>query len=681
MATPQIKVNPISVKAPAASPFTSGGSLSNADSNFKSTAGNPLFKMPSMSEIPKVTEGIAINGGYNTTTPVKTAPVQIPKPTPVVSSNTAATKAKTVIQPVLTAQQQAQADAQAKKANTDTLDSQTQSTDKFLLGSKSPNPNYTQPSTDTSGTTQTPTVEDHLANEALHPGQTQLYNQATGAQDWVSPGTPGYGSENPLTKVAKSSVDIGNGVTYKKYADGTYARFNANTGTYSQATAGDYSNAQQQSIVSDKINSIINGSYVLSPNEQSQINSIKSTYSSLISKQQTENANITGGMTIAQNMYGMGNTLIGQGEIHQTVIDGLDRIKATQDELSGKVAQMTEAFKKDDMALLQQSYDDFTKGQQQISVEIDSTQAKLQAQQYKMDAQQSSVNESMAKKYTDTTSPILPTDSADDLIAKLKTSPRWQDDQTVAASLTPEEDKFMGEMAVSGVSLSNMFPSLGIGKAAVNIKIGIMKSLIDNAKRLGLSGQELATSMLDKQAKAKSIIQLQNRGGQLAAQEIKVENDFNLVKKLGQKVDEKTIQGAAPFIQQWINTGTVATTGNPALNNWMGALTTTLTAYARVVSGSTGSAATTEGMNTEIQAILRKGLSTNTINEYIDNTAKPEMKNTLTGFNSSIQQLMDGMNQADGTTTAGGLGITAENNNAASAVQTNPDGTLKAVNF
>lgn len=523
-----------------------------------------------------------------------------------------------------------------------------------------------------SGSTQTstpgnPTAEDSI----LHEGQTQLYNTTSGQSEWVdnskiSNGTaPGYMSTNPQTVAVTGSVQDNNNNTLNQYADGHYGLVDS-AGNYVNITPQTYNNAKAVADAQTALTNLHNG--ILTPDQQSQINNLIAIQQKDMSDLITQNANITGGQTIAQNLYGMGNSLTGQGEIQKTITDGAQRVAQLQAAQQSAITDMKNAFADNDTKALQIAYDNYNGSVNSIKDEINTMTSTVQKAQDKIDAANTSINESMAKKYTDTTDPILPTDTAAQRQAKLQSSPTWQADTQVAASLSPAENDFMAQMAVSGVSLANMFPSLGIGAAAAATKTAILKSMIDTAQKTGMTGQELANSMLDKQSKAKTYSKLQTQGTQLAAQEMKVESDFDLVKSLGSKVGNASIQTAVPFLQNWINTGTLQATNNPALNNWLGSLTTTLTNYARVVAGQTGGGSTTASMNTEVQDLIKRGLSVATVNDYIDNVAKPEMKNTVSGYNSAMQQLMGDMNQADGTVLAGGLGAGsgASDNNSTS---------------
>jgi hypothetical protein len=219
-----------------------------------------------------------------------------------------------------------------------------------------------------------------------------------------------------------------NGVQYKKFTDGTYGRFDEQ-GNYSPATAASFQAATDAQGVSDKIKSIQNGTFQLPANQQAQLDGLSSKYAALITAQATVNANTTGGMTLAQNMYGMGNTLIGQGEITKTVNDGIQKIADLQNTLASNLATMTDAFQKDDMAMLQTSYNSYEANQKSIQAEIDKQVAYVQAQQDKQDLKSQAYALAAAAKYKDTLEPISQYDTQAEVDRKVKTSDIWKADQ------------------------------------------------------------------------------------------------------------------------------------------------------------------------------------------------------------------------------------------------------------
>lgn len=586
------------------------------------------------------------------------------KPTTVVSSQTASNTAQNIKTNVIAPYDQAVNAGNLTQSEADARDATATNDMKFLPGSGNPNPNYTAPATTP---TPPPTLDQAQTDAALHPNQTQLYNLSNGQQEWVddskvSNGTAtGYSATNPTQMGSTATVAGSNGETYKQFPDGTYGMFDAAGNYVTAANSAQFQSAKNVQDTTTALNNAKAGIY--DPAQQSQIDGITSDYQAAMDKQANVNANLTGATTLAENLAGMGNQITGQQIIAKTVSDGIAAITALTNQRNSAISQMKTAFQNDDTTALKDAYDIYNTSSTNIQKNLDKIQSDIQTAKNKQQASDESFATTMAGKYDDTDTPIDPyNDDKNAVLQKLLTSPKYQSDHAVAASLTPDESNFMGQLATSGVSLSNMFPSLGIGTAAASLKIGILKSMIDNATKAGLSAQDVANSMLDKQAKAKTYAKLQTQGSLLASQETKVESDFDLVKSLGTKVGDASIQGAAPLLQNWINTGTLATTNNPELNNWLGALTTSMTNYARVVYGQTGGAGVASGANTEVQNLLKKGLSVSTVNDYIDNVAKPEMKNTISGYDTNMKQLMDDMNNADGTVNAGG-GLGATNTN------------------
>ena len=221
----------------------------------------------------------------------------------------------------------------------------------------------------------------------------------------------------------------------------------------------------------------------------------------------------------------------------------------------------------------------------------------------------------------------------------------------------------MGELALSGASVSGMFPSLGIGAAGIKAKIPMIKSMIADAKSLGMDGQELGASLTDKQAKAGALKKIESRVSVIESNEQAVNNDFDkVVLPAAKAVSDAQWQTASPLLNSWLQTGIMATTGDAKLNNFLGSLTTTLTKYSGVVAGNTGAGGTTAQMNTELQGVLNRGLSYNAIKDYINNVAKPEMNNTVNGFKSTSSSLKQMMSQADGTFLSPSTGTDSTNN-------------------
>lgn len=184
----------------------------------------------------------------------------------------------------------------------------------------------------------------------------------------------GYSPENPTvapTKTVTGTAEIPSGTSYKQYADGTYGRFDVNGNYQGTATQQDFTNAQHGQSILDSLNQAINGAYPLKANQQAQIDSVKAIYADLIKKQETANANLTGGTTIAQNLYGLGNTTVGIGTIKQTVDDGIAKIITIQSNMNSDVAKMTSAFQSDNLNELKSAYESFSNNAKELQANID----------------------------------------------------------------------------------------------------------------------------------------------------------------------------------------------------------------------------------------------------------------------------------------------------------------------
>ncbi len=466
-----------------------------------------------------------------------------------------------------------------------------------------------------------PTAEDSI----MHDGQVQLYNQRTGAQEWVDPNTPGYGPQNPLTKVASGVQDVGEGIQYKQYADGTYARFNANTGEYSQATAGDYQDATQQKTVKDKINSIINGTYQLSPAEQSQITGIQAKYNDLIAKTQTENANITGGMTIAQNMYGMGNAPSGQGMIHQTVLDGLDRVKTLQDELAGKVADMTMAFEKDDMDMLKTSYDAYESGQGEISKEIDTLDAKIQAAKDAQATKEENYAYQQMTRYGD--ADITPGDSYAQIEAKKQNSAIYQNELKTKAG-TIDQNVLDGMLKI--YNKTGVIPA-GMGNASMVLKEAFYKAI-------GGSPGIVDEATANKAALTGATKSLSTQQNQYAANQTSI---GTLDKQIGlvQKYSDAVSRTDSPLVNKyalWLKGKGAGDADTAALNN---IVKTASYEFAKILSGAAASIqGVTVSSAADAEDMLNSAMSKGQFETVLD-LMKQESNFRLTTQKSTIDQI------------------------------------------
>lgn len=279
--------------------------------------------------------------------------------------------------------------------------------------SSSTTPNSTTAS-NTSGSSA-PTPEETIANTP--PDNTVwIYNTTTGDRAAMTIGnTPptGYSLNNPnavttpaatppTAAVTDTANDL-NGNTYKKYADGTYGEFDSQ-GNYIGSASADLFNLNKQSgTIINSWNEVMNGTYPLTPDQQAQITGIQNAYAELIKEQATANANLTGGTTVEMNLFGMGNSLSGIGEIAGTVKAGIAAIAALNDKMNSAVAQMRSGFQTDNLNMVKAGFDMYNTLNQNRQAEIDKQQAAaVAAKQWQADQQRqiAEFNQGEADKVT-----------------------------------------------------------------------------------------------------------------------------------------------------------------------------------------------------------------------------------------------------------------------------------------
>lgn len=163
------------------------------------------------------------------------------------------------------------------------------------------------------------------------------------------------------TATATESVDDSSGGSIRKLADGTYVQFDNNGQMVGKTNELVFNNLKQANKTSQDIANMANGSFTLSDGEKAQIASIRAIYAKTIRDTQNLYSNMAGGQAILQNLYGMGNNMIGQGEINGVVQKGIQAVNDLNVEMEAKVAEMTQAFKDKNMAALKTAYDTYSK--------------------------------------------------------------------------------------------------------------------------------------------------------------------------------------------------------------------------------------------------------------------------------------------------------------------------------
>jgi len=304
-------------------------------------------------------------------------PTSAPKvtPTPVVSSSTATDFINKTVVPTMTSAQQSLSDYQAKK-NITTINKKTgaDGVSELFMSDGS------RIKTDAQGNVMPSASVDQQLVDTADTGMKFAYaSDGTRTQIPINESATQYGmfDTNPTVAPVKpvlATAELPSGTSVKQFNDGTYGMFDVSGKYLGAASSTQFRNAQNGQEVLDKLNQAINGQYPLTPNQQAQIDAIKATYGNLIKLQEKANANLTGGTTVAQNLYGIGNTMIAQGEIKGVIDAGIEKVAEIQSRMNNDVAKMTLAFESDNLQDLKDAYNAYANNAKELQNNIDQMQ-------------------------------------------------------------------------------------------------------------------------------------------------------------------------------------------------------------------------------------------------------------------------------------------------------------------
>lgn len=306
-----------------------------------------------------------------------TVPTAVPTkaPVPVVSGSTASNFINEKIVPAMNTAQQSIADLQAQKKLT-TIDkkSNADGTSDLYMSDGS------RVKTDANGNIMGNKTPEQQIADTPDAGYKFIYNPNDGTRTQIplNETAAQYGmlDNNPTVapnKPVLGSAELPSGTSIKQYNDGSYGLFDVSGKYIGNASQTQFQNAQNGQAVLDKLNSAVNGNYPLTSNQQAQIDSIKAQYQRLITQQEKANANFTGGTTVAQNLYGIGNTQMGVGEIKGVIDAGIDKVTDIQTRMNSDVAKMTQAFQEGNLQDLKAAYAAFSSNSKELQNSLDKT--------------------------------------------------------------------------------------------------------------------------------------------------------------------------------------------------------------------------------------------------------------------------------------------------------------------
>lgn len=181
-------------------------------------------------------------------------------------------------------------------------------------------------------------------------------------------------------------------------------------------------------------------------------------------------------------------------------------------------------------------------------------------------------------------------------------------------------------------------PNMGRGaQGALEIK-RVLNRAAEMAAQDGLTAEEQSLRQIANKASAQGLGQISRQEATLGAFEKNAVSNADLALQASEKVDRTGI----PVFNRWLQAGRTAITGDEDARVFNAANSTFVSEYAKVMSGGTGAAATTEGATHRAQDLLNTADTKEAYRKVIGQL-KLEMRNRMTGFAQQKQELMQGM--------------------------------------
>lgn len=335
-----------------------GDTLSQLAQTNKTSVADLMKANPNIKDPNKIYAGATLNIPTSGAAVPTAAPTgQTPVTTPVVSSQPAVTQVGKITDTMTQAQNQITASQQAAKDKA--------AADAAALAAKQK-----------TAVVKPPLTPEQEIMKQPDAGMQWAYDKATGEKSQVPVGStlaPNQTTVDVKNAIATDTTTSADGnITFKQLPDGSYGKYDSTTGDYMGMSNKVQFDAMKtgQTVKTAYDNAVTNGA-LLNDNQKAQIKAIQDTYTRLLDQQAKDNANLTGGVTVAQNLYGIGNTLMGMGAIKTSIDQGTAKIADITSKMNSDVAKMTQAFQSDNLDVLKEAYTSYVNNSTSLQKAID----------------------------------------------------------------------------------------------------------------------------------------------------------------------------------------------------------------------------------------------------------------------------------------------------------------------
>jgi hypothetical protein len=184
-----------------------------------------------------------------------------------------------------------------------------------------------------------------------------------------------------------------------------------------------------------------------------------------------------------------------------------------------------------------------------------------------------------------------------------------------------------------------------MGKDAAPVKAEIRNRAAKIHKDAGVDPSDATDYAQNQRAIAGALLQITKQKTSIGAFERTALNNLDLALQASSKVDRTGV----PIFNQWLQAGRVAT-GDSAASKFHAANETFINEYAKVMSGGTGAAATTDSATEHARSLLNTAMTPEQYSAVMGQL-KQEMGSRMSAFDQEIDHLKASRPGAKGSAT------------------------------
>ena len=209
-----------------------------------------------------------------------------------------------------------------------------------------------------------------------------------------------------------------------------------------------------------------------------------------------------------------------------------------------------------------------------------------------------------------------------------------------AGIITPEAKDLLAEQYIK----TGQLPALGMGGFA--IKGEILNLAAKKAKEQGKDADSLNYQKAAFAADSASLKKISILKDQILSFERTANKNFDIALGLSNKVD----RSGSPILDQWLLAGKKSVAGNPDVAAFDAAIRVAINEAAKVTSGASGGAVTSDSARKEIEGTLNSAMTPEQVHRVID-TLRQDMENRKGGFDSQISDIRNRLKGTQATQT------------------------------